>query len=582
MGLSAPELFFSIIKLLGGIGLFIYGMMLMSGELQKTAGYRLRVLLSRLTRNRWSGLGIGTLLGFLIHSGPVTVILVGFTNAGLMDLAQAVSVAFGANVGTTLSMQIISFDIGRYCFLVIFGGLTAHLAFKRKWIKHLGLVVFGLGLLFLGLRIMSEAVVPLKSTGYFETLLRHTNAGSIGGMLSGLILSTLFTAVIQSSGATICILFALSTAGVFTSLDQVFPLILGAHIGTCAPALIGSIGASISARRAALSHLGFNVFGAAIAMLMYRVYAGVMPLTSDSMLRQIANTHTAVQALTAMIFMPFTRQYAEFITSIFPSQQIEPEGSHLDDSLIEMPEKAIVAALRELRRMAAIIRRMFQETMRGFLDLDPQRFLSVQKNEEVLDTIQEAINSYLIALAERRLSSRQSILIQYLMTATSELERIGDHIESLAELTREKMARNIWFTDETVMDLIELYKMADRILALTIRSFDPSFYDAPSRLAAEILEVRNQYAECSVGIKQKERIRILEKKEDALDGIFLFRYITCFNKVVRHSKMIALVEREPLFFVKEHKLELRSDKVEPPENVKRIKAPYDKNIFNKD
>jgi phosphate:Na+ symporter len=580
VALSASQLFFSTIELLGGIGLFIYGMELMSGELQKTAGHRMRMFLGRLTNNRWSGLGIGTLLGLLIHSGPTTVMTVSFTNAGLMDLAQSLSITFGANLGTTLSMQIIAFSIDRFCFLILFVGLACHLIFKRASFRHLGLVMVGLGLLFLGMRIMSEAVIPLKNSGYFESVLRYTNASTVPGMFSGLLLSAFFTALVQSSGATIGILFALSSAGVFTSFDQIFPLVLGAHIGTCSPALIGSIGASISAKRAALSHLMFNILGAAIAMIMYKVYASLIPLTSASLLRQIANIHTAVQALTATIFIPFTRQYAEFITKIFPSQQIEPEKSHLDDSLLEKPEMAIVAALKELKRMAAITRKMFQDTMRGFLDIAPERFLYVQKNEEVLDALKEALNAYLIALAGRQLSRRQAIIIQYLITATADLERIGDHVESIAELTREKIARDVWFTDETVMDLIELYKKADHILLLTIKSLEPSFYNAPAQLAAEILEIRNQYVASSLDIKQKEKNKILEQKEDALSGIFFHQYITCFNKIVRHSKTIALVEKEPFFFIKEHKLEKRSDKVGPQAKTKHVKASYDKDLFN--
>jgi phosphate:Na+ symporter len=302
-------------------------------------------------------------------------------------------------------------------------------------------------------------------------------------------------------------------------------------------------------------------------------------MTSSSLLHQIANTHTAVQALTAMIFIPFARQYAEFITQILPSNQVEPEKSHLDDGLLEMPEKAIVAALKELQRMALIARRMFQDTMRGFLDLAPERFRYVQKNEEVLDTLKLAINSYVMALAGRQLSRRQSMMIQYLTTATSDLERIGDHVESLAELTREKMDKGVWFTDEAVMDLIELYKKADQTLLLTIRSFEPSFYDAPKGLAAEILELRNQYMESSLKIRQKAKNKILEKKEDALSGIFYDRYITCLTKIVGHSRTIALMEKEPLFFVKEHKLEKRSDKVDPPAKVKHAKAHYDESIF---
>ena len=580
--LSASELFFSITQLLGGIGLFIYGMALMSAELKATAGNRLRMLLGRLTHHQWTALGVGTLLGFLVHSGPATVMVVGFANAGLMDLVQSISVIVGANVGTTLSMQIVSFSLDRYSFLVIFAGVVAYLAGRRGKTSHVGLVVIGLGLLFLGMRLMSESVIPLRNTGYFESVIRYTNARTVTGMVGGVLLSTVFTGIIQSSGATIGILFALSTAGVFTSIDQVFPLILGAHIGTCAPALIGSIGATISARRAALAHLLFNVIGAALAMIMYRLYAAVVPMTGGSLLRQIANTHTAVQAFTAILFVPFASLYAAGIKRLLPSREIEWERSYLHDEVLDRPETAIVAALRELQRMATIARRMFQDSMRGFLDLNPQRFVYVRKNEEVLDTIKEALTAYLVALAGRRLSRRQALLIQYLLTAAADLERIGDHIDAMATLTEEKMRDRVWFTDETVMDLIELFKKADQILLLTVRSFEPTFYDAPATLAAEILDARNDYVQCSLAIRQQEQAKILEKREDALSAIFFHRYLTSFNKIVKHSKTIALVEKEPWFFVKEHRLDRRSGRMDPPSDVKRVAAPYDASIFDDD
>ena len=581
-GLSPSELFFLTAQLLGGIGLFIYGMSLMSAELQVTAGNRLRMLIGRLTQQRWAALGVGTLLGFLIHSGPATVMVVSFANAGLIDLVQSVSVVVGANVGTTLSMQIVSLSLDRYSFLVIFAGVVVYLSGRGKKVSHVGLVVVGLGLLFLGMRLMSDAVVPMRSLGYFEKVTRHVNAGTALGMLAGVLLSAVFTGIIQSSGATIGILFALSSAGVFTSIDQVFPLILGAHIGTCVPALIGSVGATISARRAALSHLLFNVIGAGLAMLMFRVYEAVIPAVGGNLVHQIANTHTAVQTFTAAVFAPFASIYAAFVTRLMPSREIEPERSYVDDSVLDRPETAIVAALHELQRMATIARRMFQDTMRGFLDLSPQRFVSVRKREEVLDTIKEALTAYLVSLAGRQLSRRQAMLTQYLLTATADLERIGDHVESMATLTEEKMRDRVWFTDDTVMDLIQLFKKADHILLLTIRSFEPSFYDAPSALAAEILDARNDYVACSQAVRRRQQTKILEKREDAMSAIFFHRYLTSFNKIVKHSKTIALVEKEPWFFVKEHKLDRRSERAGQPGNVKRVAAPYDPKIFDDD
>ncbi len=583
MILSASAVFFPVIKLLGGVALFIYGMDLMSGELQKTAGQRMRVFLYRLTSNRLSGFAVGSLLGLMIHSGPTTVMMVGLINAGLMDFVQSIGVICGANVGTTLSMQIIAFNIDRYCFLVIALGLLARLVSKSDAVRHLGLVVLGLGLLFLGLSVMSEAVVPLKGAGFFEAVLRHSGTGSAYGMIGGLVISALFTALVQSSGATIGILFALSSAGVFTSLGQVFPLILGAHIGTCTPALIGSIGTSILARRSALAHLMYNVIGAMLAMFTYRFYEWLMPLASGNLLRQIANTHTLVQVVTAGLFLPLVFPYARLISIIAPSRRELPEKTYLDNTLLETPEKAILASLKELRRMASITREMLREAMRGFLDINPQRFTYVSKDEEVIDTLKKAINSYLLSIAGRKLSRRQSIMLQFLMTATADLERIGDHIEGIADLTREKMAKGIWFEDEAVLDLVDLFKKVDAILALTTSSFTPSYYDAPRKLATRILEMRNEYVELSLRIRQKQRTELLERKEDAMIGIFLHRYITCFNKVVKHSKTIALVEQEPLFFLKEHKLERKSGKADSSDKngEPKIALPYDKDLFKK-
>ena len=552
--MESAALFFSLAKLLGGLGLFIYGMNLMNAELQKAAGSKLRSMLYQLTKTRLSGAMIGTLLGGLIHSGATTVMVVGFVNAGLMDLGRSMSIMLGANIGTTLSMQMISFNISKFAFLLIFLGFLIHIVIRRDALKHLGLTLFGFGLLFLGMETMSESVQPLKDAGYFAALLQHVNASTVWGMLSGFLISTVFTSVTQSSGATIGILFALSTAGIFTDFGQIFPLVLGAHVGTCVTTLIGSIGTEITAKRSAVAHLLFNLLGGIVAMVMYKFYAWLVPLTADSLVRQVANLHTLVQVINAGALLAFTPQYTKFVIAVTPSKAKEPEKSHLDESLQITPEKAIEASFLELKRMAAVARGMFQMAMRGFLMLNPEKFQSVRKSEEVVDALKQAINHYLLTLAERDLSRRQALMIQYLTTATNDLERIGDHVENIAELTTDKMNRKIWFDDASVMDLIELYKKVDGILALLIESLEPVFYTSPSKIASLILERRNEYVALSQQIKQKHRSMVFEKKEGALHSIYFFKYIVCFDKLVKHSKTIALVEKEPLFFLKKLKL----------------------------
>lgn len=577
---DSMTIFVALTKLLGGLALFVYGMFISSDSLQKTAGRGMRTLLYRLTKNRVAGFGVGTGLSFLIHSGPVMVMLVGFINAGLLSLQESVAVMIGANVGTTLSMQIVSFDIGKYCFLAIGLGYLMNLAFKKNEVKAAFMVLFGFGLIFLGMMTMTDAILPLKDAGYFTAVVSRFHADTLLGVFIGLLISTFCTTVMQSSGAMIGITFALSKAGVLTGFDQIFPLVLGAHIGTTTTALLGSIGTNISAKRAAVAHVMFNLVGAFVAIAMMGFYRWIIPMTSGDLVHQVANTHTLVQLINGLILLPFIKPFTNFVIKITPSKHHEAEKSYLDDNLLDTPEKAIMGGLNELRRMSKIARDMYQNSMKGLLDLDFDRFRSVRKEEEVLDNLKTSINNYLLLLAERRLSRRQSIMIQYLMVAASDLERIGDHIETLTELTREKMKRNIWFDNESMMDLMELYKRADSIICLLIKSFEPSFYDSPATLANKILEERNRYVLLSNRIRTRYNERILDKKENALCGIFFIRYVNCFNKLVKHSKTIAVVEKEPFFFIKKHKLEKRTDLLEP---MAKIKDPevgnYDHSIF---
>ncbi|MCU0690846.1 MAG: Na/Pi symporter, partial [Polyangiaceae bacterium] len=245
------------IRLMGGLAFFVYGMKLVSEALQAIAGRRMRDLLYRLTRNRVAGVSVGAAMGFLIHSGATTVLLVTFIHAGMLTLAGSIPVMLGANVGTTLSMQLISFKVGNYALLAVAAGILLKLASSRSFLQHLGGVLLGFGLIFLGMDTMSSAVAPLKEAGLLGSAIALADARSALGFGVALLMSTVVTAIFQSSGATIGVLFALCAAGVFRDLAQVFPIILGAHVGTCSATLIGAVGTNIEARRSAISHLAF-------------------------------------------------------------------------------------------------------------------------------------------------------------------------------------------------------------------------------------------------------------------------------------------------------------------------------------
>lgn len=560
--MAAGELTFIVFTVLGGLALFIYGMQLMTAGLQALAGSRLRALLGRLTRDRLTGFGAGTALGFLVHSSAGTVMLIGFVNAGLMSLLASIPVVLGANLGTTLSMQLISFKLGKYAFAAIALGLLLKLVSRRDLPTNLGLMLFGFGLLFLGMNTMSGAIVPLKEAGFFEAFLSHTDGSTALGLATGILVATLVTGVIQSSGATIGMLFALAGAGVFTDLANVFPLVIGAHIGTCITAVLGSLGTGIDARRVALSHLLFNLLGAVLAALMAGLYLKLVPMLGGGLTRQIANTHTVVQLFNSAIVLAVLPAFCALVVKLSPSRAVPELPSYLDDALLETPEAAIYAVIRETARMGDLVRRMMRQVMRGLFTVTDAPFARVAKEEASVDLIKEAITDYVMAIGNHRVSVRQARLLQFLVSSASDIERVGDHIETLLELTRLKVAHDVWFDDRSMELLLELYQQADRCIGLVVASLDPDAADFAAR-SGEVLAARKHYKALTRALRQHQDERISQKADDAFTSTLFSRYLTGFDRIVRHVRRVADVERRGGFELKASRLDRQAEQAGP-------------------
>ena len=350
--MTHTELFFLLFQVLGGLALFIIGMNIMSDGLRIAAGNSLRTLLTKATANRFAGLALGTVLGFLIHSSAASVMFVGFINAGLMSLAQSIAPMLGTNLGTSLSMQLVSFRFTDYCYVGIALGLVLQMALPQPRAKCVGRALVGFGLLFLGMKTMSEAVAPHRD------LLRQYLVGidghTLSGRLLGVALAFALTAIIQSSGATIGMAFALASAGVFDSLWQTYPIVVGAQIGTCATALLGSIGTGIDSRRAALGNLLTNVNNAILSIFLAPLWIPLLQGTSADHVRQIANVHTFLMLQNCLVFLPLVGPYSKLLAAIAPSKHPPPEPSRLQPELLDFPEQAIAACLAELWRISKI------------------------------------------------------------------------------------------------------------------------------------------------------------------------------------------------------------------------------------
>ncbi|KKU47707.1 MAG: Na/Pi-cotransporter family protein/PhoU family protein [Parcubacteria group bacterium GW2011_GWF2_46_8] len=555
------EIFFQLTKIIGGAGLFIYGMKVMTHSLEEAAGSKLRSIISKLMKNQISGMMIGTLIAFLIHSGAATVMMVGFVNSGLMTFLQPIGFMIGTNLGTTLSMQVISFDIGKYCFLFIGLGFLINMFSKNVKVKHIGIIMIGFGILFLGMETMKDAVSPFKKSPFITRIFNYTDATTFLGMASGIALSTIATAVMQSSGAMIGILFALCGSGVITHFNTVFPLIIGAHIGTCIVTVIGAIGTNTAARRSAWAHVMFNVIGAVMAAIMYPIYSYIIPrLSSNNIVREVANTHTIVQTINGLIFLLLIPLFVKFMNFIVSSKEAEEHGTFLDNDLLEKPERAIVASISELERMLGITRRMLKDTISGFKDLDRKKFSRVSVDEESTDKLKNAIADYCVDLGQRKLSSRQSFMIQFINQTAIDIERIGDHIEKIIEFTLQRIKKNIWYKKDDFDELQQLFILADAVLVATTNSLNPDrtdFSEAKVKLANAIKD----YKTYSKSFKDKHYLKIKEHTQTAIEGYYIHEYILYFDRIVKHLARISIIENDQLFFIKNEKLDWKAPKI---------------------
>ena len=551
--MAPSEIFFLTLTILGGLALFILGMELMRDSLAAAAGSRLRTILSNTTRNPITGIVMGSLVGSIAHSGPTMVMIIGFINAGLMSLSESIPPMLGANIGTTVSMQLISFKLGAYCFLAIVLGSVIQFILPQFKARHLGKALVGFGLIFLGMNTMSDAIQPHREL--FASFLKDMHGETLADMARGMAVATLVTVVVQSSGAVIGMCFALITAGVFTSLHQVFPIVLGAHIGTCTTAFVGCIGTNINARRAAAAHLLFNVITACSALLAAPVFIRILTLTSSDLVRQTANAHTLVMLAGSAVFLPLSSLYARFVMLVTPSSTPPPQPSFLDMKLVEFPEKAIYAAILELQRVTKMCSRSFRMTIDLLFRTSRKEVQAVKLNENIVDEIKKAMKDYLTALAKRHLSRRQAIIIQHLNRCMADIERIGDHIEELCDISmRRGKDPSTRFDRDTLELLFSLYEAADRVLHLVIESLNPENQDFQATAQA-ILLARDEYVEKSINCKAIFTDKIANHEFPPIVGMFFSEYVAAFDRVVKHAKTIALAEKQPYFWIKRKKLE---------------------------
>ncbi|WP_213974425.1 Na/Pi cotransporter family protein [Tepidanaerobacter acetatoxydans] len=523
----------SFFTMFGGLGLFVYGMRLMGEGLERAAGDKLKNLVEILTTNRLMGVFVGALVTALIQSsGATTVIVVGLLNAGIMDLSQAVGVIMGANIGTTMTAQLIAFKLSNIALPAIGIGTGVFLFSKNKTRKFIGQVILGFGLLFFGMQTMETAFKPLAELPQFIGFMTNFSKTPILGVLAGFML----TGLIQSSSATIGILQALASQGL-VNLSIALPILFGDNIGSCVTAMLSSIGTNINARRAALFHLLFNIIGTIIFLLILPLVQMAVVLTSSDPVRQIANAHTFFNVVNTVIQFPFAFLLVKLVTYIIPGEPevIERGLKYIDDRLLETPSLALVQVKKEIARMGSLALETLKDSIDTFLKYDEKKDKLAKEKETVVNELARATTRYLALLSRTSLPVDEYNSITYLISAVNDMERVGDHAMNILELSEFRKEHRLPFSQDAINELLEIAVKVQETFDLAIYSF--LHWDEGS--AKKILVNEEEIDSMEKILRSNHIKRLNEGTCNPSSGVIFLDMLSNFERVGDHSFNIA-------------------------------------------
>ena len=523
-----------IMTLFGGLALFLYGMEKMSSGMKKAAGDQMRSILSALTNNRYMGLLVGAFVTMIIQSSSATtVMLVSFVQAGLMTFVQSLGVILGADIGTTITAQLVAFKLTDYALLMIAIGFGLMMFGRNENQKNIGESILGFGILFYGMKLMSDAMKPLRTFEPFIQTLSH-----LENPIMGLLVGAAFTALIQSSSAFTGIVIVLAQQGLL-SLDAGIPLIMGANIGTCITAGLASIGASREAKRVAMAHVLFKITGVLLFIFWIPWFADFIRMISPSsgaagidklsseVPRQIANAHTIFNVGLAVAFIPFTSFFANLIMRIYPDVEDEKDLTiatwHLDESAVETPAMALDLARSEVARMAKIINRMLDAFIRPFFEDDPgmdkihpQLTLmeGIEMREKKVDFLEDKVKNYLLLIGQEELSDKQVPEVFGMITISSQLENIGDLIQrNMSKLVDKKRNLEFDFSEEGKEELLRYH----RKVCKQISRLEKSFSDLDPKRALKVMTKEEKYINLEESYRENHLERLQSAREESLE-----------------------------------------------------------------
>ncbi len=525
---------FTLIDVAGGLGLFLFGMKLMGEGLENAAGDKLKSILEKVTKNPVSAVLVGAFVTMVVQSSSATtVMVVGFVNAGLMNLAQAAGVIMGANVGTTITAQLVAFKFDKIAPLFVIVGVVLLMSAKQKKRKDIADIILGFGILFMGMGMMSKSLEPLGNSAIFKNIIIAIDDNWILGILTGLGL----TAILQSSSATTSILIALASTGV-VNIKVVLPILFGCNIGTCITALIASVGTNKTAHKAAGIHLMFNLLGTLIFIPFIVPLANIVQkISPGDVERQIANAHTIFNIAATIILVPLSKYMIMIVNKLIKGEdEVEEFGAkYLDERLLETPVIAAGQVQKETLRMANKAKENLELSMAAFKGNDESLVKKVYENEKLINILEEAITSYLVKLSKCDLSAKESNIVASTFHVVNDIERIGDHVENIADLTLEKIGRNLKYTEDALKEIDYIYGQSIRALDVTIDAYANENIDE----AGTIYEIERKIDASQKEFRENHIKRLNQGSCNAYDGAIFMDLLSNFERIGDHATNIA-------------------------------------------
>lgn len=535
----------NILSMAGGLGLFLFGIRTMGDGLENAAGAKLKRMLEVLTGNRFLAVLVGFVVTAIIQSSTATtVMVVGFVNAGMMSLAQAVGVIMGANIGTTVTSLLIALNFSSVAAASVLVGVILMLASKKTVVKNLGAIFTGFGLLFLGIDMMSDSMAPLRDSAGFMNFIVTVSESPLRPLF-GIVLGIVMTAVLQSSSASVGVLQTLAMQGLVPLKFSVFVL-FGQNIGTCLTALFSTVGAKKNSKRAAVIHLLFNLIGTGIFILIALLtpYVEWIEKLSPDPMAQIAISHIVFNIVSTVVMFPFAKALVKLSCLLVPGKDDSESEMHckfIDDRLLNTPPFAVMQVSKEVARMAKLACDNFETSAHALINRSDKDLDKVMENEEIINYLNHHITSYLVKLNALDITDSDSDYIARVFHAINDIERVGDHAINLAEAAQHNIGEGLKFSDPAREELNQLCGSVVTLLERSMAAFDNQ--SLSDNEAKELSDLEEHIDDLTLECQDSHIFRLNRKECNTEAGMLYLNTITDFERVGDHAINIAFLAR---------------------------------------